>query len=148
MQMGTIFMTKIRKVANKRTCLYKIQPDKQTNRCSYSDPKSTIIRHTRVDMLIQFALVQVKDRLQLNFQLDGAPPHQGHWELWVCIEITFFWHFIFFGGNGKPINLLSQIDDQSPDFYIFEINKNQTCVASIHKIQNGFTSNHFSVVPT
>ena len=81
----------------------------------------------QIDMLIQFALVQVTDRqLQVIFQLDGAPPHQRHWELgimrlywnYVVVVLFCFLHFLSFWRNGIPINLLSHRDDQSLDFFI------------------------------
>ena len=104
-----------------------------------------------VDLLIQFDLVQVRDRqLQVIFPTGRHTITSGtlgimplHWYAFALKLI--FWIFSSFFGNGIPITLLSH-RHQLPDFYVFGINKNQTCVAWFHKIQNWFTFNCLSVV--
>ena len=54
---------------------------------------SLIRQDNFLDMLIQCALVQVRDKLQVIFQLDVAPPHQaciGNYAF--ALELRFFFN--------------------------------------------------------
>ena len=49
--------------------------------------------------------------------------------VYVCIEVLL--HFIFLGGNDIPLQLIAFRDDQWPDFYVFGIKLNRTCLSNV-----------------